>query len=112
MKIVPFEFSIESNSSFLVFITPLLSGVADYTGLKKTFMKFFCFMGSIATISLYWFDIDNLTFGLFFYFLAMIGFWGSLVFYNSYLPDIAFENQKTQLVQKVTLWVILVVYYY
>jgi UMF1 family MFS transporter len=97
---------------FLVFITPLLSGIADYTGLKKTFMKFFCFIGSVATISLYWFDIDNLTFGLFFYFLAMIGFWGSLVFYNSYLPDIAYEINKTPLVQKVIQWVILVVYYY
>jgi len=85
---------------FLVVITPLLSGIADYTGLKKRFMKFFCFMGSVATISLYWFDIDNLTFGLLFYFLAMIGFWGSLVFYNSYLPDIAFENQQDSISAK------------
>jgi len=85
---------------FLVFITPLLSGIADYTGLKKTFMKFFCFIGSVATISLYWFDIDNLTFGLFFYFLAMIGFWGSLVFYNSYLPDIAYEDQQDSISAK------------
>ena len=84
----------------LVFITPLLSGIADFTGKKKTFMKFFCFLGSIATISLYWFDIDNLGIGLFFYFLAMIGFWGSLVFYNSYLPDIAFENQQDSISAK------------
>ena len=85
---------------FLVIMTPLLSGIADYTGLKKTFMKFFCFMGSVATISLYWFDIDNLTFGLLFYLLAMIGFWGSLVFYNSYLPDIAYENQQDSISAK------------
>jgi len=84
----------------LVFITPLLSGIADFTGKKKTFMKFFCFLGSIATISLYWFDLDNLGTGLFFYFLAMIGFWGSLVFYNSYLPDIAFENQQDSISAK------------
>ena len=78
----------------LVIITPILSGIADYTGMKKKFMKFFCFMGSIATISLYWFDIDNLTLGLVYYLFAMIGFWGSLVFYNSYLPEIAFEDQQ------------------
>ena len=84
----------------LVFLTPILSGVADFTGKKKTFMKFFCFLGSIATISLYWFDLDNLGIGLFFYFLAMIGFWGSLVFYNSYLPDIAFENQQDSISAK------------
>ena len=78
----------------LVIITPILSGIADYTGNKLKFMKFFCFMGSVATISLYWFDIDNLTLGLVYYLFAMIGFWGSLVFYNSYLPEIAFENQQ------------------
>ena len=78
----------------LVFLTPILSGVADFTGKKKTFMKFFCFLGSLATISLYWFDINNLGTGLIFYFLAMIGFWGSLVFYNSYLPEIAFDHQQ------------------
>ena len=78
----------------LVIITPILSGIADYTGMKKKFMKFFCFMGSIAKINLNWFDIDNLTLGLVYYLFAMIGFWGSLVFYNSYLPEIAFENQQ------------------
>ncbi|MDA9356969.1 MFS transporter [Flavobacteriaceae bacterium] len=85
---------------FLVVITPILSGIADYTGLKKSFMKFFCFTGSVATISLYWFDIDNLTFGLIFYFIAMIGFWGSLVFYNSYLPEIAHEDQQDSISAK------------
>jgi len=25
---------------------------------------------------------------------GLIGFWGSLVFYNSYLPDIAFTEQQ------------------
>ncbi|MGY8919305.1 MAG: MFS transporter [Flavobacteriales bacterium] len=84
----------------LVIITPILSGIADYTGMKKKFMKFFCFMGSIATISLYWFDIDNLTLGLVYYLFAMIGFWGSLVFYNSYLPEIAFENQQDSISAK------------
>jgi UMF1 family MFS transporter len=84
----------------LVIITPILSVIADYTGMKKKFMKFFCFMGSIATISLYWFDIDNLTLGLVYYLFAMIGFWGSLVFYNSYLPEIAFENQQDSISAK------------
>ena len=44
----------------LVFLSPLLSGIADYTGGKKFFMKFFCYSGSFACILLYWFDIDNL----------------------------------------------------
>ena len=45
-------------------------------------------------MGLYWFDLSNIYFGLFFYFTALISFWASLVFYNSYLPDIAFKNQQ------------------
>ena len=75
-------------------ITPILSGIADYIGNKKKFMKFFVLMGSISCVGLYWFDLETIYLGLFFYFLAMIGMWSSLVFYNSYLPDIAFEEQQ------------------
>lgn len=75
-------------------ISPILSGIADYIGNKKKFMKFFVLMGSISCVGLYWFDLETIYLGLFFYFLAMIGLWSSLVFYNSYLPDIAFEEQQ------------------
>jgi UMF1 family MFS transporter len=78
----------------LSFMTPLLSGIADYMGNKKKFLKFFCYSGSISCMGLYWFDLSNIYFGLFFYFTALISFWASLVFYNSYLPDIAFKNQQ------------------
>lgn len=78
----------------LVFITPLLSGIADSSGSKKWFMKLFCYIGSFSCIFLYNFELDNLETGLLFYFLALIGFWASLVFYNSYLPDIAENNQQ------------------
>ena len=78
----------------LSFITPLLSGIADYMGNKKNFLKFFCYSGSISCMGLYWFDLSNIYLGLFFYFTALISFWASLVFYNSYLPDIAFKNQQ------------------
>ncbi len=88
--------------AFLVvsFISPLLSGIADYVGNKKNFLKFFCYLGALSCIGLYFFDdnlhddIDYLWFGLLCYFLALIGFWASLVFYNSYLPDIAFPEQQ------------------
>ena len=75
-------------------ITPLLSGIADYMGNKKTFLKFFCYLGSFSCIGLYWFDLENIHLGLLFYFLALISFWASLVFYNSYLPDIAYKEQQ------------------
>ena len=84
----------------LVFLSPLLSGIADYTGGKKFFMKFFCYSGSFACILLYWFDIDNLNSSLVYYFIALIGFWASLVFYNSYLPEIAHPEQQDKVSAK------------
>lgn len=78
----------------VAFISPLLSGIADYIGNKKLFMKFFVYLGSISCIGLYWFELDTIYWGLFFYFLALIGLWASLVFYNSYLPDIAYPEQQ------------------
>jgi UMF1 family MFS transporter len=83
-------------AAFLVvaFMSPLLSGIADYVGNKKKFMQFFCYLGSASCIGLFWFDLDAIYFSLLSYFLALIGFWGSLVFYNSYLPDIAYMEQQ------------------
>ena len=78
----------------LSLITPILSGIADYVGNKKTFLKFFCYLGSFSCIGLYWFDLENIYIGLLFYFFALISFWASLVFYNSYLPDIASREKQ------------------
>lgn len=54
----------------LSLITPILSGIADYIGNKKTFLKFFCYLGSFSCIGLYWFDLENIYIGLLFYFFA------------------------------------------
>jgi UMF1 family MFS transporter len=88
--------------AFLVvsFLSPLLSGIADYLGDKKSFMKFFCYMGALSCMGLYWFELDSIYTGLLFYFLGLIGYWGSLVFYNSYLPDIAFPEQQDSISAK------------
>lgn len=51
-------------------------------------------MGALSCIGLFWFNLEHLWFGLLCYFLALIGFWASLVFYNSYLPDIAYPDQQ------------------
>ena len=77
-------------------ITPILSGIADYTGNKKKFMKFFVYLGSFSCIGLYWFDLKTIYLGLTFYFFALIGLWSSLTFYNSYLPDIAYPEQQNR----------------
>ena len=80
--------------------SPLLSGIADYMGNKKRFMQFYCTLGSLSCIGLYWFSLENIYVGMFLYFLGVIGFWGSIVFYNSYLPDIADPEQHDALSAK------------
>jgi MFS transporter, UMF1 family len=79
------------SASFLLvsILSPMLSGVADFSGNKKRFMQFFCYLGALSCISLYWFNPAQLEIGMISIFLASIGFWNSLVFYNAYLPEIA-----------------------
>ncbi len=99
------------NSALISFVTaaaflcvalfsPLLSGVADYMGNKKIFMRIFNYIGALSCIGLYFFELQNIGIGLIFYFFGLIGFWGSLVFYNSYLPDIAFPEQQDSISAK------------
>ncbi|MES2485310.1 MAG: MFS transporter, partial [Bacteroidota bacterium] len=78
----------------VAFMSPLLSGIADYAGNKKSFLKLFCYLGAISCIGLYWFSPDNMYFSILCYFFGLVGFWGSLVFYNSYLPDVAYVEQQ------------------
>lgn len=94
--------SFVTAAAFLVvaLISPLLSGVADYAGNKKSFMQFFCYLGACSCIALNWFSLEYIYFSLLCYFLGLIGFWGSLVFYNSYLPDIAFPEQQDRVSAK------------
>lgn len=89
-------------AAFLIvsLISPILSGIADYVGNKKIFLKFFCYLGSLSCIGLYWFSLENIYWGLLAYLLGLIGFWGSIVFYNSYLPDIARPEQQDSISAK------------
>lgn len=81
-------------------LIPILSGIADYVGNKKIFMKFFCYIGAISCIGMYYFNLENILISLLLYFFALVGFWSSWVFYNSYLPDVAFPEQHDQLSAK------------
>lgn len=81
-------------------MSPLLSGIADFAGNKKRFMQFFCYLGAFSCIGLSFFTLENLYFGILCFFFGLIGFWGSLVFYNSYLPDIAFPEDQDRLSAK------------
>lgn len=90
------------SASFLVVVmlVPILSGIADYSGTKKLFMKIFCYIGAAGCASLYFFDIDNFEFSMLSIFMASIGFWGSIVFYNSFLLEIADKDQHDKISAK------------
>lgn len=90
-------YSYALSFSFLVvaFISPILSAIADYTGNKKKFLQIFCWIGSLSVMSLYFFDgEDTVWVGIVFSVLASIGFWGSVVFYNAYLPEVAHPEDQ------------------
>ena len=76
----------------IAFLSPILSSIADYKGNKKNFMRFFCYMGALSCSLLYFFDKEHVNLGLMCFMFAGIGFYGSQVFYNSYLPEIAAEK--------------------
>ncbi|MEM1123991.1 MAG: MFS transporter [Bacteroidota bacterium] len=85
----------------ITLFSPLLSGIADYGGKRKVFLRFFTTLGSLACLSLFFFEgMDQLSVGLLGYILSMIGFAGGLVFYNAYLPDIATEDQYDRISAK------------
>lgn len=101
-----YAFAISAAYLVLALFSPLLSGIADYSGRKMYFMRFFTFLGGLSCIGLAFFKgMDDtlpataafnewqIAIGVVFFMLATMGFAGSLVFYNAYLPQIATEDQ-------------------
>jgi UMF1 family MFS transporter len=101
---VLYSYSISFSFLVIALLAPLLSGIADASGNKLNFMKFFVYLGSLSCISLFFFTGENLEFGIICSVLASIGFSGSIVFYNSYLPEIANEGEFDMLSAKGLHW--------
>ena len=108
VKIGNYEFSNTALYNYILGIafvvvavlSPILSSIADYRGNKKQFLRFFCTLGSLSCASLYFFDKDHIYSGLISVIIACIGFWSSLVFYNSYLPEIAAPEDRDRISAK------------
>ena len=69
--------------------SPLFSSMADYTGRRKGFMRAFTWIGAISCGALYFFDSQHIELGIIAFTLGTVGYGGSIVFYNSFLPVIA-----------------------
>lgn len=89
-------YSYAMSIAFLVIaiLSPILSSIADTRGNKKIFMQVFTYIGSLACCGLFFFDKNNVELGVILCVVAAIGFWGSLVFYNAFLPEIATVDQQ------------------
>ena len=103
-----FDYSISANAAYsyslslsfliLVLLSPMLSSIAGSRGNKLAFLKFFCTLGALSCMGLFFFkSADQVLCALLFNITASIGFYGSLVFYNAYLPEIASPTKQDAL---------------
>lgn len=84
-----YSYALSAGFLIVALISPLLSGIADHTGRKLAFLKAFCYIGATACAGLFFFGLDHLWAGLTLVMLACVGFSGSLIFYDAFLPEIA-----------------------
>jgi len=97
-----YDYALAAAYAIVVLMLPILSSIADTRGNKKRFMQFFVYLGGLACIGLFFFkgDTPNIGWGIACFMLATIGFLGSLVFYNSYLPEIAALEDRNRISAK------------
>ena len=96
-----YSFAVSFSYIIIASLSPLLSGIADFSGRRKFFLKTFTLIGSLACTALYFFKGEpQLWLGTSAFILATIGFAGSLVFYDSYLPLIVTEDRYNKVSAK------------
>ncbi len=95
-----YDYSLAVAYLFIALLYPVLTSIADTRGNKKAFMKFFCYMGSAGCALLYFFNGANLWLGILCFMMASMGFVGSLVFYNAFLPEIAAPEDQDRVSAK------------
>ncbi len=87
-----YAYAVSFGSLILVVLNPILTSMADVSGRKKFFMRIFCYLGSACCAYLYFFTKDNVNSAVIAFALSIVGWGGSVVFYNSFLPEIASED--------------------
>jgi UMF1 family MFS transporter len=95
-----YAWAISASFLFVAIVSPLLSALADVTGRRLLFMQFFTWLGALSCMALYFFTPDRLELGVIAFTLAGIGYSGSLVFYNAWLPEIAPKGEEDRISAK------------
>jgi len=94
---VLYEYAIALGYFIIIFLTLSLSGIADLGGYRKRFMQMFTLIGALSCMGLYGFSGSNIGLGLLLPMLAVMGYAGSLVYYNSFLPLIATPEHQDRI---------------
>lgn len=95
------SYAVSLSYLVIVFLSPILSGIADFGGKRMAFLKFFTYLGSISCLLLFFFTGDtDMWIGTSAFMLATIGAAGGIVFYNAYLPEIVTEDKYDQVSAK------------
>ena len=74
-------------------MAPVLGAIADRGSAKKKFLIFFTYLGVAMTACLYLVEKGAWVWAIFFYVMGVIGFSGSLTFYDGLLPHVAGEKK-------------------
>jgi len=80
-------------SLLIVILAPLLGAIADGMSRRKALLFSFAFLGVLMTAGLYLVNQGDWFLAAFLYVLALIGFSGSNIFYDSLLPFVS-DNDK------------------
>lgn len=92
-----YSYTISIATFILVLISPILTSLADSSGRQKLFLKIFCYLGAASCIYFYFFTKDTYTLALLAFMFSVIGWGGSIIFYNSFLPKITNEENYDKL---------------
>jgi UMF1 family MFS transporter len=97
---VVYSYAVSLGFLLLAFSVPITSAISDFTGKKKAFLKMYCYFGAISCMMLYFFTEGRYYLGTFAFLFSIVGWGGSIVFYNSYMPEIATEDRFDNLSAK------------
>jgi UMF1 family MFS transporter len=89
-----FTYLISASVLLQVTFLPILGALADYSHLRKRMMQFFSTLGAVATILLFFVTPGMHWLGGLLFIIANLAFGAGMVFYNSYLPNIASPDQR------------------
>jgi UMF1 family MFS transporter len=89
-----FPYCISFSVGMQVLFLPILGAIADYSHRRKQMMQLFATIGAIATILMFFTTAPVWWLGGLLFVVANLAFGAAMVFYNSYLPDIASEDQR------------------